>query len=177
MDWEKVVTQGLIVLAVSLAMGYMNKGASKEIEENIHGEVTLRMNKLYLVLGYVAIGLASIFMLAIFYYQEKEMLIVGLPVCLLFGGLGLICLLYYRNHELKFNDKKILVKSWKGKIQEIAWEEINEIKFHAFSGYLKLKGFNKKMTIHQHLVGLKAFTKKMGEKTKWNAVDLKLPIN
>lgn len=176
MDWEKVITYGLIGLAVSLAMNYMNKGASQEIAKNPSGEIELRMNKLYQILGYLSIGFASIFVIAALYYQEKEMYIIGMSMLLLFGGLGIPCLMYYQNHKLKFDDEKIVAQNWRKKIEEITWREIDEIKFNPFSGYLKIRGLNKKMTIHQHLVGLKEFTNKMEEKTKWKAKELKFPI-
>lgn len=134
------------------------------------------MNRFYQILGYISIGFASIFVIAALYYQEKEMYVMGLAMLLLFGGLGIPCLLYYRNHKLKFNDDKITVQNWRKKNQEISWAEIDEIKFNPFSGYLKLRGVNRKLTIHQHLVGLKEFIKKMEEKTKWKASELKLPI-
>ncbi len=176
MDLEKVITYLSVTLAVSLAMNYLNRGASQEIEQSKNGEIELRMNKLYQILGYVCIGFASIFVMAALYYQEKEMYVIGIVMLILFGGLGISCLMYYQNHKLTFDDEKITVQNWRKKIEEIKWGEINEIKFNPFSGYLNIRGLNKKMTIHQHLVGLKAFAKKMEEKTKWKTSELKLPI-
>lgn len=176
MDWEKVITYGLIGLAVNLAMRYMSKGASQEIDKDMNGDIELRMNKLYQIVGFVSIGFALIFVIAALYYQEKEMYMIGTAMLLLFGGLGLPCLMYYQNHKLKFNDTRIIAQNWKKKTGEITWTEIDDIKFNPFSGYLKIFGLNKKLIVHQHLVGLKAFTKKMEEKTKWKASELKLPI-
>lgn len=177
MDWEKVILYGLIGLAVSLTMNYMNKGASQEIAKNMNGEIELRMNKLYQILGYVSICFASIFVITALYYQEKELYIIGVLMLFLFGGLGIPCLMYYQNHKLQFNDERIIVQNWRKKVEEITWGEINEIKFNPFSGYLKIRGLNKIITIHQHLVGLKEFTNKMEEKTNWKTSELKLPIN
>ena len=176
MDWEKVIMYGLIGLAVSLAMNYMNKGASQEIEKSTNGEIELRMNKLYQILGYLSIGFASSLVIAALFYQEQEMYIVGIAMLLLFGGLGIPCLMYYQNHKLRFDDEKITVQNWRKKIKEIAWREIDDIRFNPFSGYLEIRGLDKKMAIHQHLVGLKKFTDKMEEKTKWRTSELKLPI-
>lgn len=41
MEWENFITYGLIGLVVSLALNYMNKGASQEIEKDTDGEVYL----------------------------------------------------------------------------------------------------------------------------------------
>lgn len=176
MDWEKVIFYGIIGIAVSLAMNFMNKGASQNIRENENGEIELRMNKLYQILGYLCIGITTIFVLAAIYYQDEEMYLIGGIMFLLFGGLGLPILMYYNNHKLRFNDDRILVHNWLGKSNEIKWSEIDSIKFNPFSGYLKINGLNKKLTIHQHLVGLKEFLKRMEEKTKWKVSELKLPI-
>ena len=175
MDWSKIITYGLIGLAVSLAANYMNRGTNQEIAKNSNGELELSMNKLYQILGYASIGFASI-LIAVLFYQETEMYMVKILIILLFGGLGVACLMYYQNHKLKFNDERIIVQNWRKKIEEIAWDEIDKIKFNRFSGYLKIRGLNKKMSIHQHLVGLKNFTNKMEEKTKWKTSELKLPI-
>ena len=175
MDLGKVIAYVLIGMAVTLVINYMNKGASQEIEKGLNGEVELRMNKFYQTLGYVSIGIALIFILIALYYQETEMYIIGVLMLLLFGGLGLFCLMYYRNHRLNFNDEKIIVHNWRRKIEEISWGEIDEIKFNPFSGYIKVRGLNKNLRIHQHLVGLKEFTESMEKKTKWKASKLKLP--
>ena len=173
MDWEKVLTYVLSGLAVSLVLNYMNKGASQGIASGLNGQIALRMNKLYQILGYVSIGIALIFVVAALYYQEKGMYIIGILMLFLFGGLGILCLMYYQNHKVEFDDKKITVQNWRKKIEEITWDEINDIKFHPFSGYLRLRGLNKEMAIHQHLVGLKEFTNKMEEKTKWKTKELR----
>ncbi|WP_020531712.1 hypothetical protein [Flexithrix dorotheae] len=177
MNWEKLVLYSLIGVGVSLAMNYMNKGTNQKIEKTVGGEIELRMNKLYLVLGLFFIGMTSIFVIAGIFYQDKGMYIISLVVFLIGGVAGTPCLLYYRNHKLKFNETSISVQNWKGTIRQIKWSEISQIKFNPISGYLKLIGVDKKLTIHQHLVGLKEFTTMMEEKTEWRAKDLKLPIN
>lgn len=176
MELEKIITYGLIGLAVSLAMSYLNKGASQEIINKTNGLLELRMNKLYKILGYLCIGFASIFTIASLYYQEKEMYIIGVLAITLFGGLGVPCLMYYRNHKLRFDHQKIIVQNWIKKKKEIRWEEIDEIKFNPFSGYLIIRSKTEKVKIHQHLVGLKEFTNEMEAKTKWKASVLRLPI-
>jgi len=93
-----------------------------------------------------------------------------------FGGLGTILIMYYQNHILTYNDNKITVQNWRKQTKEITWEEIENIKFSPLSGYLKIYGLGKKLSIAQHMVGLKGFTNMMEAKTKWNARDLRMPF-
>lgn len=160
---------GLIGLAVSFSLSYMNKGTNQSVGRNAEGFVELRMNKFYQILGYVVLGLGFIILLVIIYYQEKEMTLIGALAILFVVGLGLPVLLYYRNHKVYFNEETVTVISWTGKKQVIRWEEIQKISFNAFSGYLKLFGLANKVKMHQHLVGLKEFIKMMEEKTNWTA--------
>ena len=176
MDWEQIITSGLIGITITLVFSYMNNGANEEIEIQSNGDIELRMNKFYHILGYLSIGFASIFVMAALYYQDKEMYILGFAMLLLFGGLGLLILMYYLNHKLMFNEDKIIVHNWRREVQEIYWTEITEIKFNAFSGYLKINGRNKNLKIHYHLVGLKEFTKRIDQKTKWKSSNLNLPF-
>ncbi len=177
MDWEQFIFYGLIGFAVSFTLNYMNEGASRKIEKNKNGETELRMNKLYQILGYTCIVMTSIFLVAALYYQDRELYLIGGIILLIFGGLGVSLLMYYRNHRLIFNDQRIIVYNWRGKPKQLNWNEIEQIKFNLISGYLKVTSNATKLIIHQHLVGLKVFLKKMEEKTKWKAEELNLPIN
>ena len=176
MDWEKIIFYGLVGIAVSFAMNYLNKGANQNVEKRKNGDIELGMNRLYQTLGLAGVGSAVVFIAVALFIHEKEVYIISTLMVLLFGGLGVPCLMYYKNHKVTFNDKTISVQNWKGKTNNITWTEINRIKFNPFSGYLKIYGLDKKLTIHQHLVGLKEFVKKMEEKTKWKANELKLPF-
>lgn len=176
MDWGKIMTYGLIGLVTTLVMSYMNNAAGKAVEKNALGYIEIRMNRLYQISGLGCLTITSIFLVAGICYNDKEMYITAALMFFLFGGLGAICLLYYHNHVVKFNDETIIVKNWKGKKKEIKWAEIYHIEFNAFSGYLKLSASNTEVCIHQHLVGLKELVKRMEEKTRWTASGLKLPI-
>lgn len=176
MDWEKIILYGVIGLVVSFMMSYMNKGASQKIEENENGEIELQMNKLYQIIAYISIAIAIVFIIAAVYYQDNEIYLVSGLMLLLFGGLGVLVLMYYRNHKLKFGEERLVVQNWKGQKTELKWTEINHVKFNPFSGYLKINSLTKSLTIHQHLIGLRSFIEKMEEKTKWKAAELNLPI-
>ena len=50
MDWDNIIMYGLIGLAVSLSLSYMNKGTNQSVGRNAEGFVELRMNKFYQIL-------------------------------------------------------------------------------------------------------------------------------
>lgn len=177
MDWIQITTSVLLGLAVAVVMTYVNKKiANQKVEQNTNGAIELKLHRSYQVIGYIGIGFALMFVLVAIFQPEDGLYLIAFAMLVLFGGGGLFCLLYYQNHVLSFNDDIIMVKSWLGKYEEVTWDTIHEIKFHRLSGCLKLKGENKQLSIHQHLRGLKTFTDKMEEKTKWTVSELKLPI-
>ena len=171
MDGEQVISYGVIGVAISFAISmiinFRKKRASQEVGDNVKDEIELKIGKFYQIVGYHGIVMAFIFPIGALFYQETEMYIMGVTLFLLFGGLGLLLVMYYRNHRLRFDDHKIIVHSWRNKIEEITWQEIEEIKFNQTSGYLKIMGINKKLLIHKDLVGLHEFIQKMEEKTDW----------
>ena len=90
---------------------------------------------------------------------------------------GLVCLLYYRNHYLKFDNFFIETQTWLGKKALIHWVDIQKISFSPLSGQLTITDkHGASIKIHQHIVGLVAFVKAMEDKTSQTAKGLKLPF-
>ena len=176
MDWEKILTYGLIGIVVTLFMNYLNRSANQGSIKNKFGKYELRMNRLYQIVGLISIFIAIVFLIAAIYYQDKEIYVIGFAMVLLFGGLGIPLLLFYINHKLVFDENKITSTGWTKKETTLRWDEITKISFSPFSGKIKVQGQNSQLNIHQHLVGLKEFVNLMESKTKWRASDLKLPI-
>ena len=177
MEWLQFISTGFSILFTAIAFGYLNHGASQiESKELVNGGVELRMNKLYQYLGYFLISLSAIFTFGLVCYLGTEIFMAAFLIFLILSGFSIPMLMVYNNHKILFNDEKIVVQNWRKKIQKISWTEITEIKFHFFSGNIKVHGLNKTLKIHQHLVGLKTFTNKMEAQTKWTTKDLKLPF-
>ena len=175
MDWENVILYTVIGAVITTMMYFVNKGANKAIE-TINGVTELRMNKFYQIVGYSALVIFLGFIVAAIYINETAFYIALIFIFLLFGGTGLACVLWYRNHKIIFDDNKITVYNWKKQVEEIYWEEITAIKFRPIAGNIKITGSNKIVKVHQHLVGLKTFIQKIEEETQWTARDLKLPF-
>ncbi len=176
MDWINFLGYGLTAIIIGLIMTYLNKSGNKEIDRNDIGQIELRMHRLYFYGGLVCVIFALVFVGAAIYVNEIELYFIGFAMLLLFGGLGILCLLPYKNHWIAFDDNTISVYNWAGKKKTIQWNKIENIKFSSVSGYIKIRTPDDTVSIHQHLVGLNMFIKKMEALTSWREEDLKIPF-
>jgi hypothetical protein len=108
---------------------------------------------------------------------DAAMFVMMFLMFLIFIGLGLLCVLFYRNHYLRFDNSTIEVRSAFAKTKIINWEEIKSVSFNPSSGLITLKNQNgQKIKVHQHLIGLGRFISYLETKTGWTAKKLKLPV-
>lgn len=174
---EKFLYYGLIGGSISLLMLYLNKASGRTIEA-VEGVYQLRIHKLYQFIGIVSSVIGSVLLVLPLIYDGLAALPVALGMFLLFTGLGVPCILWYRNHHLIYNPEKISSKSWLGKSSEIYWKDIKNISFNSLSGLLLIEDARgTKVKAHQHLVGLKSFVEFMEQKTNMTARELKLPFS
>lgn len=176
MSGESITFFKIKGLAISLILLFLMKMSSKEVEVETEGFVVLKIHKIVQIISNILlIAIATIPLIGI-YRQDEEILILSVVGFFLFGSLAFAFLLFCKNYKVKFNDDKIIVHNWLNKTKEISWEEITQIKSKVVAGYIEINGNNKILKIQHYLVGLKSFTQKMEEKTKWTARDLKLPF-
>jgi hypothetical protein len=169
----------IIGVAVTITLAVLTKATGKKVVPDDHGLFTLKMNPLYGIIGILglSIGLFLLLIIIMFADQNDNGFIAGVILTLLiFGGTGIPCLMYFRNHKISFNRKTIKATNVFGRTNQIEWADILEIKFNAFSGLLKLTANNETIKVHQHLVGLTKFIEFMEMETKWTHKELKIPI-
>ncbi len=145
-------------------MGYLNKFSKYEVENDELGYVVLRMNKLYKLVAFICIGVALLFLLVSVCLQENTFSIISGLMLIFFGGFGLVSLLYYKNHKVKFDNDTIIISNWKGAEKELRWNEIETIEYNKLVGQLKISYKDMTINIHQHLVGFDMVFKKVKEK-------------
>ncbi|QHL86100.1 hypothetical protein GU926_01010 [Nibribacter ruber] len=171
----------LLGLAISGLTFYLNKGAAKSINQDDEGFTNLKMPKLYAIIGVLGLVGGAIFLGSFLVVEDIDVVttVISLILCLsILWGLGIICLLWYFNHTLKFDEFSLEVVNVYGKQTKIYWQDITFMKFKPFSGLLILKDENnQKIAIHQHLVGLSAFTSMIDLKTSFNSEELKMPVS
>lgn len=161
------------------ALNYVNKGAVKHVDRNKNGEFLLRINKLYNILGYAALVTGVIVISGIVLTEDPDfaMYIMVFLLFLIFLGLGSLCVLYYRNHSLRFDNSKIEVRSPFGKSKTMYWNEIKSARFNRLSGFITLTDSNaQEIKVHQHIVGLATFISYLENNTDCTVKNLKLPV-
>ncbi len=176
---EKIFFYAIIGIAVSTALAFLTKSIAKSIDADERGMFKLRMNKLYGILGIISIVIGLLFLIFLLLTSEpNDSGIWGgvILTILIFWGLGIPCLMYYRNHRVTFDDNSIVVTNVYGKVKEIKWSDISDVRFKTFAGLLVLTTTSEQIKVHQHLVGLSKFIEYIENKTKWTRKELKVPI-
>ncbi len=176
---EKIILYVIIGIAVSTALAFLTKATGKSVDIDQSGQFNLRMNKLYGIMGIIGLVFGLIFLIFIPLTAEPNesgIWMVVILMLLIFWGTGIPCLMYYQNHRVSFDDNSIVATSVYGKIREIKWTDIEDIKFKAMSGLLVLTTKDEKVKVHQHLIGLSKFIEFVEKKTKWTHKELKVPL-
>lgn len=169
----------LIGVIVAATLGYLNKKASTHTQPKQDGWYLLRMHRLYNFMGYLGILLGIVVGIGPVLTDEADlaMYITIFLAFLIFMGLGILSVLFYRNHYLRFNDTDIEVSNAYGKITRTSWDNLIDGRFNISSGLITLTDSDgTKLKIHQHLIGLGGFVGLMEQKTKIKAKDIGLPV-
>lgn len=156
----------------------MNRATGKIVKPNGIDQYFLRMNKFYIIAGYIAMCICLVFIIGFIIALEFELAVFVMVffIVLILGGLGLLGVLLYRNHYLLFSSTKIEVRSVFGKTKITTWNKIKNVSFSQNSGLITITDDGQKLKVHQHLVGLSKFVAYMEDKTEWTAERLKLPV-
>jgi hypothetical protein len=170
---------GLVALSVTLTLTYLRKATSKNVVGNEQGQYLLRMHKLYYIVGIIALIFGAVFTVSALILADLDLAlyIIIFSMLLLFGGLGLLCVLYFRRHYVLFDGMKVEVGSPFGQTKSLFWSEIAKAKFNPFSGLLILtSNREEKVKVHYHLVGFSKLVEQVENKTACSAKQLKLPV-
>lgn len=175
---DKIILNSIIAIVVMVIYSFLTNSTGRKIEADQHGQFHLRINKLYGLFGVVLVLLGFVFLIVIPLTVDRDSSMIIMIILMLFimWGIGIACLLYYKNHKVTYNTSTITVTSVYGKTKSISWSDITDIHFSAFSGLLTICDKREKVKIHQHMVGLSSFMDKIASETKWTAEELKIPI-
>jgi hypothetical protein len=176
---DNSIFYGLVALSVTLTLSYLSKATSKEVISNERGQYLLRMHKLYYIVGIIALVFGAVFTISPIIVDDPDLAlyIIVFLMLLLFEGLGLLSVLYFRRHYVLFDDTKVEVRSPFGGTKSLLWNEIAKAKFNLSSGLLTLTNkTGEKVKVHYHLVGFPRFVEQLENKTTWTAKQLRLPI-
>ncbi|MEZ4888933.1 MAG: hypothetical protein R3E32_29675 [Chitinophagales bacterium] len=178
MVWVNLITIAATGVIIHLIMSYISTYVNTDVSKNSKGQYVLRANKFYKNAGLIVLCLAIFIIFMMLYTEGKD----KITLAIVFGGLMLslpiYCLVYYYNHRVIFDDKRIQKTGFTGKTTETTWAEIISISFSPFSSSLKIHLERRRVIkISNQLVGFISFVEMMEKKTKWTAKGLKLPTN
>lgn len=145
------VTAGIMALLV--------RGINKKVTAGLQGEYFMRLPKAYFYTGILCLLIALVMVTGYFIPGGDTVMLIVLTLTLAFFGWGgILMLLYYKNHYLRFDNSFIEVRDYRGRIKYMTWKDIEEVKFNSVSGLLILQGKSgDKLKVSQYLVGLKIF--------------------
>lgn len=173
-----IIASLVTTVLTAAAIGYINKAAQKRPDPSITGQYILRVHKIYNITGYASLIFGILMVLSTFFEKfELNYYILTLVCFVFFAGLGTLCILYYRNHYLLFDNTMIEVRGPLGRLNRLKWSEIQTAGFNSMSGLIKLKGKDgQAIRINRHLVGLPRFIAMLEDKTGLKADQLQLPV-
>ena len=173
-----IISYACVALLTGIFLKYLNRATGKIVKPNGINQYFLRMNKFYNIAGYIAMCICLVFIIGSIITLEFELAVFVMVffIVIIFGGLGLLGILLYRNHYLLFSSTKIEVRSVFGKTKITTWNKIQNVSFSQNSGLITITDDGQKLKVHQHLVGLSKFVAYMEDKTEWTAERLKLPV-
>jgi hypothetical protein len=151
-----------------IILQYFYRKTGKAVSASRDGLYILRMPAAYRYLGVVSILLGFfIFLFPVFdeSFMASDLLVAG-SLGSMFILAGLICVLYYNNHYLQFDNEAVEVRNIWGTVRYFRWPEMRDASFNVHTGLLSFSvDSGKRLKIHQHLVGLKVFTDMIEQKT------------
>lgn len=174
---SKILLHLVTDCCIAAILWYLNKASKKKILPNLQGEIVLRMPKFYNIIGYISLVIGVITVIGPFVTDkpDTETYILILAMLLLFGGLGALCILCYRNHYLLFDNYGVEVRSPMGEVKHIRWNDISMASFNSLSGYLILTDKEgNKLKIFKQLIGLSLFVHALENKAKCDSKNLNL---
>ncbi|MET1259887.1 hypothetical protein ABV409_11105 [Flagellimonas sp. DF-77] len=166
----------ILPILTALLLFYADFQSGKRIPKNVHGQFALKLNRSYKWVGIVCCFTGSFLMNAAIIHWNKEIAVMAPIAISIFFGLGVAILIGYYKYSVVFDDKRIIVTNWIGKKRTIKWTAIENIKFNATSGYLKLYAKVGKIVVLQHSTGFVEFLKRMESNSRFRAEELRIPF-
>ncbi len=141
-----------VILTAFIFMLVSKTAQRRRIEEDKMGDFIFRLPKYFLFLGIGMLTLTVIFALLI-PIKNNDDIFYTIILFSLFGLGGLIITLFYSSYLVKINDQEISFISILRKETNIKWTNIDSIQYKPKQGKLIVRQKNKKINIHQQIIG------------------------
>lgn len=152
-------------VVIAIIMYFLNTVSKAKPIQTMEGDEVFKLPLFYGILGIIAFAAGLwILIYGLINYNPEEFLWM-LISCVFIGGLGGLLILQQWVSKVILTENEIIKVTMSGKNKILAWGEITEIKFNAFSSELKVKSKNTSIKCHMHLVGFPSLVEKLEMKT------------
>ncbi|RKP57944.1 hypothetical protein D7Z26_00045 [Cohnella endophytica] len=142
-------------LVISFFMNYATRMSNKIIDPNGQGEITLKLNRMYSIVGYVSIVFFLTLEIIFSFSAEFNWGFFSISSILII--LGIILILGGKFYRIILSSEGITQYSFLNKYSFIKWDEITQISFNSLSQEVKVRSQFKGIKIHTHMVGFENF--------------------
>jgi hypothetical protein len=156
----------IVVLLVGALLFLLGRAARKKPPVTAEGALLLRFGSGYMVLGYVSIGMGCLcaFAFAINRHKSLQMFLIWAGIMLLLLLPGLYLVFFAIRTRVECDEQKVRLYAMNGKLSEVAWHEVGEVKYDKKSMWLSLIGPNSRAKVHVQMVGFNSFIELMKKK-------------
>ena len=138
---------------------YLSISSNASPHELLENGFVLKMHPLGKIMGFIVIGFGPIISWLIASNSDLDLgtALVIITIPLVFLALGLLIILYSKNHTVDYNEKEIIITNTFKKERKVPWEDIQKIHLNHFLNLYAVKTKNGKFYINQYLKGINAF--------------------
>lgn len=173
---EEYLPNTIVVAVVTLALSYLGKMARKPVQPSKSGQFVLRLNKMYLYVGWLGAIIGLVCMIGVLFSDDDAKLLLVVLFFVIFIPTSGVCMLWYKNHITVFDQETLTVQNWLGKSKTVQWKDIQYVKFKPLSGYIRLQDdLGRKVNIHMHISGLSNLLDAIEQQTPFKRNDIGLP--
>ncbi|SFT51100.1 hypothetical protein SAMN05216474_0981 [Lishizhenia tianjinensis] len=154
----------------------LSSGTNAKVNPDKEGNYTLKMNKVYLFGGLIAlitfVGINIMLFQTMTFNSINEEHIIFL-VDLLILPLAIYAVMSYYRHKITFNSDELTVFKTNGQSYTMDWSDLEDVTYNAFSAkiFVSTKKHGK-IGINQYLIGFKSFIEMLDSRTEIQNVSL-----
>lgn len=160
-----------VLAAIIIAIFFvLSSGTNAKVKPDKNGDFKLRMNKIYLIVGWMALILLTgvnfilIQRMNFTSFQEDHVIFIA---DLLVLPVAILSIISYRRHNVVFNSDELTINTRNGNSYTFPWEDITDVEYNAFNSNIKIKTRNSgTLKVNQYLIGFKSFIEMLDSRTE-----------
>jgi multidrug transporter EmrE-like cation transporter len=155
----------MIILFAAL-VSYLATSSSKAPEVTAAGLKVLRVNRGYAIIACIGTALIALLLVLMFRRPGKTVAVFPMIIGIALGSLAVCVPVVLATVRLRVEFDRQIIRhhgTW-GKVKEIRWAEIRQVKFSKARLELSLFGASTTISLNMHMIGFPVFLEAMKEK-------------